>query len=283
MLKKVLSAICCGFVLTVLATTVVNAQQVKFEGYEIPIDINVNGSYLENEGKGFLDTNGITYVPIRFVSEAFGANVSWDPTNEHAMVTKGGTTLVFEPQTQGCYVNNIWIPANQKLENGTLYTNANFIFYWLGAIATWDSYRNEVKVTISGYTVPSQYIESYYTPEDLYWLSKIVTCEAGSVSFEARVMVANVILNRRASKNFPNTIYGVIYDTKSGVQFPPARSGKVTRANPSTTTIMACKAALNGLDLAPECLYFNYASNKTGWVATHRKLYKVIGKQAFYK
>ena len=282
MLKKVLSALFCSFVITVLITAV-NAQQVKFEGYEVPIDIDVNGSYLENGGKGYLDVSGIVYVPVRYVSEALGANVGWEPTNGDAIITKGDTTLVFDPQTQGCYVNNVWIPSQQKLKNGTLYTDANFIFYWLGATVGWDSYRNEVKVTVPGYTVPAQYIESYYTPEDLYWLSKIVTCEAGSVSFEARVMVANVILNRRASKDFPNTVYGVIYDTKFGVQFPPAHSGKVAKANPSTTTIMACKAAFNGLDLAPGCLYFNYASNKTGWVATNRKLYKVIGNQAFYK
>ena len=286
MLKKMLSAFVAGFVITVimLAQTSVSAAQVKFEGYEVPIDIDVNGSYLENGGKGYLDVNGITYVPVRFASEALGASIVWDSAAGDAVITtKSYVQLVFDPETQGCYVNGTWTYAAQRLENGVLYANANFLFPALGAQVGWDSYRYEVKVTAPGHTVPASYIESYYTPEDLYWLSKIVTCEAGSVSFNARVMVANVILNRRASDDFPDTVYGVIYDKKFGVQFPPAHSGKVARANPTTTTILACKAALNGLDLAPGCLYFNYASNKTGWVATHRPLYKIVGNQAFYR
>ncbi len=284
MLKKLVSAFLISFALTVITLCqTANAKEVKFEGYNIPIDIDINGSYLENGGKGYLDENGITYVPIRFASEALGATVSWDNASCRATVTKGYTSLVFDPSTEGCYVNGTWNYAPQRLENGVLYTNANFLFPALGTQVGWDSYRYEVKVTAPGYTVPSAYLESYYTPEDLYWLSKIVTCEAGSVSFEAQVMVANVVLNRRVSTLFPNTIKEVIYDKKFGIQFSPAHNGKIDKANPTTHTILACKAALNGTVLAPNCLYFNYASNKTGWVAKNRTLYKVIGTQAFYK
>ncbi|MBR3995495.1 MAG: cell wall hydrolase [Clostridia bacterium] len=285
MLKKTLSAFLAGFVLTVivLSQISVSASQVSYKGYKVPVDINVNGKYLEDGGKGYLDTNGVIYVPVRYASEALGATVTWDAVTSTAAVTKGSSKLVFVPADNCCYINDYWNYAPQKLENGTLYTDAYFIFKSLGGTVEVNSQNYEIKVSIPEYTVPDSYIEKYYNEEDLYWLSRIVTCESGSVSFEAKVMVANVILNRRESNLFPNTVYDVIYDTKHGVQFPPAQKGNVVKAKPTADTIVACRAALNGLDLAPDCLYFTYSTNKTGWVARTRILYKVLGRQAFYK
>lgn len=285
MLKKTLSAFFAGFVLAVivLSQVSVSASQVSYKGYKVPVDINVNGQFFDDGGKGYLDTNGVIYVPVRYASEALGASVVWDGTTQTVTVTKGASKLVFIPAENSCYVNDYWNYAPQKIENGTLYTDAGFIFKALGGNVEVNSQSYEVKVSIDGYTVPDSFVEKYYNQEDLYWLSRIVTCESGSVSFEAKVMVANVVLNRRESTLFPNTVYGVIYDTKHGVQFPPAQKGNVAKAQPTSDTIVACRAALNGLDLAPDCLYFTYASNKTGWVATTRTLYKVLGRQAFYK
>lgn len=284
MLKKIVSVFVTGIVLAAISFAMTaSAEEVKFDGYNVPIDVDINGNYLDNGGKGFLDTDGITYIPVRFASNALGAQVSWNQAKCQATVKKGSTTLVFDPASNICYVNGKKNKAEQKHIGGVLYINANFLFPALGGKVGWDSYRYEVKVTVPGYYVPSEYIETYYTPDDLYWLSKITTCEAGNVSFVGKVMVANVILNRRASKSFPNTIKEVIYDKKFGTQFPPAHNGSIDKANPTTHTILACKAALNGLMLAPDCLYFNYASNKTGWVAKNRQLYKVVGNQAFYK
>lgn len=284
MLKKLISLFVLSFVFAVIISCqTANAAEVKFDGYNVPIDVDVNGNYLDNGGKGFLDSDGITYIPVRFASNALGAAVTWDQANCQATVTKGSTVLVFSPTSNTCTVNGIKISAAQKHIDGVLYANANFLFPALGAQVGWDSYRYEVKVTVPGYYVPSQYIETYYTPDDVYWLSKITTCEAGSGSFEGKVMVANVVINRRASSSFPNTIKDVIYDTKFGVQFPPAHKSTMVKANPTTHTILACKAALNGLDLAPDCLYFNHESVKSGWVVRTRAFYKQVDDNKFYK
>ena len=282
MLKRIVSAIVVGFTLSVLTLMCANAAEVKFEGYSIPIDVDVNGKYLDDGGKGFLDSDGVTYIPLRFASNALGADVSWNQSKAQATVKKGSTTLVFTPSANTCHVNGKSQTAHQKHIGGSVYVNANFLFPALGAKVGWDSYRYEVKVTTS-YSVPSQYIEKDYTPDDLYWLSKITSCEAGNVTFEGKIMVANVIMNRCDSDLFPNTIKDVIYDKKFGIQFPPAHNGNLDKANPSTNTILACKAALNGVMLAPDCLYFGYASSKNSWVAKNRQLYKVVGNQAFYK
>lgn len=284
MLKKLLSVFVLSFAIAAIAFCMsASAAEVKFDGYSVPIDVDVNGNYLDDGGKGFLDSDGITYIPVRFASNALGATVTWDQTKCQATVKKGSKTLVFAPSTNSCYINGTWNNAEQKHIGGVLYVNANFLFPALGAKVGWDSYRYEVKVTLPGYTVPSQYIETYYNPDDVYWLSKITTCEAGAESFKGKVMVVNVILNRRASSEFPNTVKEVIYDKRFGIQFPPAHKGTLDRANPTTHTILACKAALNGLDLAPNCLYFNHVSVKSGWVVNNRTYYKTEGNNKFYK
>ena len=39
--------------------------------------------------------------------------------------------------------------------------------------------------------------------------------------------MGNVVLNRVASPDFPDTIYGVIFDDRWGGQFEPVRNGTV--------------------------------------------------------
>ena len=64
---------------------------------------------------------------------------------------------------------------------------------------------------------------------DRYLLANLIYCEAGGEPYEGQVAVAAVILNRVDSDNFPNTIKEVIFDTKYGVQFPPAHDGKINK------------------------------------------------------
>ena len=88
-----------------------------------------------------------------------------------------------------------------------------------------------------------------YSEDDLRLLSGIIYCEAGSMSEQARIAVANVIINRMNSKTdwkHVNTIREVIYDDKWGVQFSPIKG------NPSS------------LDLAME-LYDNLSDYKDKW------------------
>ena len=94
--------------------------------------------------------------------------------------------------------------------------------------------------------------------------------------------MANVVLNRRASSSFPDTVHDVIFDKKFGIQFPPAHNGKIYNT-PTTNTILACKVAFSGVQVANDCLYFTYSYDTSSWVVKHGKKYLVIGRQAFYQ
>lgn len=105
--------------------------------------------------------------------------------------------------------------------------------------------------------------ETSYTEDDLKLLSCLVHAEAGSQSYEGKLAVANVVLNRVKSSKYPNTIKNVIYQRG---QFSVATSGSLKkqlnnyenyRSNSQLLSIKAAKAALEGQNNIGTRLYFN--------------------------
>lgn len=102
-----------------------------------------------------------------------------------------------------------------------------------------------------------------YTQDELKLLACLVHAEAGDQSYDGKLAVANVVLNRTKSSKYPNTIEKVIYQPG---QFTVAKSGSLAKqlnkyANYSTKsqnlTIKAAKAALSGANNIGSRLYFN--------------------------
>ena len=93
-----------------------------------------------------------------------------------------------------------------------------------------------------------------YTASDLKLMSCIIYCEASGEPYAGKLAVGIVVMNRKSSKSFPNTIKGVIYQK---YQFGPVRNGSLNRAlkryesgkfNSATekSCIKAAKSALSG-------------------------------------
>jgi len=58
---------------------------------ELPIRVVVNGTKINfPDAEPFIDENSRTQVPIRFVGEALGANVSWDGNTKKVTITLNG-------------------------------------------------------------------------------------------------------------------------------------------------------------------------------------------------
>ncbi|WP_207706864.1 cell wall hydrolase [Alkaliphilus pronyensis] len=119
--------------------------------------------------------------------------------------------------------------------------------------------------------------------DDIYWLSRIIHAEAQGEPYEGKVAVGNVILNRVKSSDFPNTIYGVIFDKQHGyTQFSPVIDGTVNNT-PNNDSIKAAAAALNGEAPVGEVLYFlNPVKSTNFWIVENRRFYKTIGDHDFY-
>lgn len=88
-------------------------------------------------------------------------------------------------------------------------------------------------------------------------LLRIVEAEAGGEDIKGRVLVANVIMNRVNSENFPDTVTEVVWQYSNGVpQFSPTYDGRISEVTVSDDTKEAVKQALEGVDYSQGALFF---------------------------
>lgn len=123
-----------------------------------------------------------------------------------------------------------------------------------------------------------------HTSGDTYWLSRIIEAEAGSEPYKGKVAVGNVILNRVNSKEFPNTIYNVIFEYYGNIpQFSPVQDGTIYNT-PSQESVNAAKDALNGVKPVGNATYFfNPNKAKGSWIVESKSHVTTIGGHAFYQ
>jgi len=93
-----------------------------------------------------------------------------------------------------------------------------------------------------------------YTETELKYMSCIIYCEAGCEPYAGKKAVGIVVMNRKKSASFPNSVKGVIYQKH---QFGPVSNGSLARAlrryesgkfvsATEKACIKAAKAVLNG-------------------------------------
>ncbi|MFS0723067.1 cell wall hydrolase [Paenibacillus sp. 1P07SE] len=130
--------------------------------------------------------------------------------------------------------------------------------------------------------IPSFYdrVAKPYTEAEHELLAKITMVEAGHESYEGQLAIANVILNRVAHSQFPDSIRSVIY---SGKQFPPAHNGLLDRSKPHTSALKAAKDALNGRNNVPGAVYFYNPKVTKGSFWSGLTTVKTIGNHRFAK
>lgn len=88
-------------------------------------------------------------------------------------------------------------------------------------------------------------------------LERIVEAEAGGEDHKGKVLVANVVLNRVKSKQFPSNIRDVIFEHSGSVyQFSPICDGRYYSVNVSKDSKAAVDDALAGVDYSQGALYF---------------------------
>ena len=105
-----------------------------------------------------------------------------------------------------------------------------------------------------------------YSEEDYQVLLRIVQAEAGICDEKGKILVANVILNRVLSDEFPDTIKQVVYQKS---QFSPVSNGTINTCKVTRETIDCVNRALSGEDYSEGALYFMYRkgsrANAVNW------------------
>lgn len=105
-------------------------------------------------------------------------------------------------------------------------------------------------------------------------LAALIQCEAGGESYEGKLAVGAVVMNRVRSGAYPDSIHGVIY--ASG-QFTPAMTGKLNSVyasgNINAGCIQAAQEALSGVTNVGDLTHFRRNNGREGLV---------IGNHVFY-
>lgn len=93
--------------------------------------------------------------------------------------------------------------------------------------------------------------------EDYEVMQRIVEAEATGLDEKSKILVANVLLNRVRSPEFPNTIEEVVFQEVNGaVQFQPISDGRYDTVEVQDDTVDAVNKAILGVDYSEGALYF---------------------------
>jgi hypothetical protein len=249
----------------------------------VPISIFINDQLILTDSDPVI-LNSTTFVPIRFIAEAFAVEkILWNEEEESVVMLSGDKNIKFYINQSVAYINDeeYQLEAAPIILNNRSMVPIRFIAENLDCVVEWDSYTSSVLITkeleSSEVYLPAE--GNNYSQEDILWLSRIVHVEAFDLSPEGKLAIANVVINRMDSPIFPNTIYGVIFDNSYTVQFPPAYKNGFTDIVPTDEDVIAAKSALNGQNNIDECLYFN--NMPFSWKSSE-ELYIVIDGEYFY-
>lgn len=233
-------------------------------------------------GKTFLyrDT---TYVGIReFTGAIAGANITWNEKTSTATAKTAAVTVTATKGKEYISANGryLWAKTGIIIREGTMYVPVRPLAAAYGATVEWDAGTRSVKVKKGSGAILSG--SKYYNADEVYWLSKIINAESRGEPMLGKIAVGNVVLNRVRSKDYPNTIYGVIFDRKYGVQFSPVSDGSI-HLEPDADSVIAAKLCLEGYTVSKSILFFINPKIATSmWVTTSRPFEVSIGRHDFY-
>ena len=117
--------------------------------------------------------------------------------------------------------------------------------------------------------------------KDLF--ARLVEAEAKGESYEGKVAVATVVLNRVDSSEFPNTVTEVINEVVGDAYaFSPVQNGEINNTA-SDESIRAVEEALTRQDRLNDCIYFYNPEIATDTWITTREVVKTVGNHVFAK
>lgn len=251
----------------------------KNPGYYPSFKVNLGGKALSQQG---LIINNILCVPVRAFFSAVGATVSYNSSTRTVTVSHNGLYLTATDGGYVIYANDRPIfnfTPNVIMSNGRMYAPLESLLKIVGMSAS----REDSLVSVSGAYKPLRSAKNFYRDDEVLWLSRIITAEAKGESLIGQIAVGNVIMNRVGSSLYPDTIYGVIFDRKYGVQFSPVLDGSIYNT-PTYTATLAAKIILEGTRLSEDSLFFlNPTTAESNWIVKNREYLYTIGGHDFYR
>ncbi|PQQ67772.1 hypothetical protein B9R14_14110 [Acetivibrio saccincola] len=133
-MKKIVLFITVSVIMLMAFTTTSFAQ--------LPLRVVVNGNRVNfPDAEPFIDDNGRTQVPVRFVSEALGAEVSWEGSTKTVTISQGDKEIKIVIGKKEYTINgekNL-MDTEALLKEDRTFVPVRFVSEGLGARVEWDS------------------------------------------------------------------------------------------------------------------------------------------------
>ncbi len=278
---RLLSMLCACLILVGGTVIGASAAEANRPAGSVPTQVYLEGVPIL-DGECFI-YDSITYVPLRSFSNVFAdCEIEWNAKTSTATVST--PELFLTVQSGAVYITangrSFYTVGRVLNVGGRLYVPIRPLAKAFAEEVTWNAEARSVELRHIG-TVRAAAPASYDSGE-LYWLSRIISAEAKGEPLEGQIAVGNVVLNRVRSSQYPNTIYGVIFDRKHGTQFSPVSFGTIYQA-PTASAIVAAKICLEGDSISNRALFFvNPRLATNNWIQRNRPYAFTIGNHDFY-
>lgn len=241
------------------------------------VTVHIQGSPLISDVAPYIE-NGTTYVSLSAFARSMGEHsVSWD--GRTARITGEQLDLSATPGNEWIEANGrcLYVPDQIRLVSGRTMVPVRTLAQIYGVQVHWDGETRTVSVTGDGR--PWEHGDTYYDPDTLFWLSRVISAESRGEELTGQIAVGNVVLNRLNSDIFPDTLYGVIFQKD---QFEPVENGTIYN-EPYHLSVTAAKLCLEGAQVIGQCMYFFAPDLSPGtWIVNNRTYYTTIGCHRFY-
>ncbi|WP_418791886.1 stalk domain-containing protein [Phosphitispora sp. TUW77] len=125
------------------------------------IQVNINGKPVTFGNTQPYVINNIVMLPVRTISEALGANVTWDGVNNNVILRRGNNISILKKGNDTVYVNGkaFKLLTASSIRNGSMYVPQDFITDVFGFQISYD--KKTAKVSIQIKELPVYYSKNF--------------------------------------------------------------------------------------------------------------------------
>ncbi|KGX83777.1 spore cortex-lytic enzyme [Pontibacillus marinus] len=182
---------------------------------------------------------------------------------------------------QGDQYGHVWDAQNRLKQLGLYKGELDGLFGPLTEQAVIDFQRSRGLIVdgIIGSNTWKALRNDTFTKNEIQMLAQVIHGEARGEPYKGKVAVAAVVLNRLHHEDFPNSIKGIIFESRAFT----AVQDKQYYLTPNNESYKAAYAAIKGWDPTQNAtFYFNPKTATSDWIWTREQI-KQIGKHVFAK
>ena len=142
------------------------------------------------DAKPFIDENGRTLIPVRFVTEDLGANVEWNAESREVYITKDGVSIMIRIGEERILANGSTKIMDTKaiIRYDRTYVPIRYVAEELGATVGWDAGTRTVIITTVKDVQPTPTPSATPTPTVEYDPAKWVNVIEDEASVELYIV-----------------------------------------------------------------------------------------------